>query len=650
MSDNIALPQENIAEIETERSKKVVEIDKKEKEKDKAEEDQQFVIDGAILECNMCMVPIGTMKVNFDTPTIQNKKTATVKEKSALSLKFSGNCLKSPYQASPCMAVMQLGEWQNVGTTLVQDQKPLIKKSTIMCNYGGSTIKITKSGQLNVPTIIEQVHKKTINVPDYVVVFRRLASYDGGFGFDWMREDYLTGTCIEELEDLKKIYTPFNIETKNIKTNANFGSYYVPWISIFPNHKSVVGNDVELLIKAPLEFIKDSTDTKAEIMTFESTSPNIIITPNKMTIDECNSTGKIKIECIGKLTKNEIIKVKSSTGAVVGKLNILRNDNTDKLKTEITIVKVLRKNSKVNDNTRIEDGIDEGSTFGSKTDDILKDLVKLENHLNKQSINQALIQTSIYKEDNKYKIYDLVIDESNKILINNTSGEKVFADDITIDNLKIEFKKQFKDAYNRRGLVVFLAPLRGEKAGGEGELYNYNDKHCVIYSLNLKDLLSYSHELMHVLGLQHTFYETGEQKNSQEITTTNNRIKDNKKYIKEANEYIESQRIQIKEVQNNLINPVYASYYASNPEAKRKAEEFIKNEKLKITRYEKGIIEAKGNIKNDENNIKIYQDNKFKFLKKKTDNIMDYSTFTNSTYKWQWEILQKDVINYYNIK
>ena len=159
MSDNLALPQGNIAEIETERSKKVVEIDKKEKEKDKAEEDQQFVIDGAILECKMCMVPIGTMKVNFDTPTIQNKKTATVKEKSALSLKFSGNCLKSPYQASPCMAVMQLGEWQNVGTTLVQDQKPLIKKSTIMCNYGGSTIKITKSGQLNVPSSVESIVK-----------------------------------------------------------------------------------------------------------------------------------------------------------------------------------------------------------------------------------------------------------------------------------------------------------------------------------------------------------------------------------------------------------------------------------------------------------------------------------------------------------
>ncbi|WP_309607476.1 DUF4280 domain-containing protein [Flavobacterium sp.] len=168
MSDNIALPQENIAEIEAERSKKVVEIDKKEKEKDKAEEDQQFVIDGTIIQCTSCMVPIGTLKVNFDTPTIQNKKTATVKEKSALSLKFSGNCLKSPYQASPCMAVMQLGEWQDVGTTLVQDQKPLIKKSTIMCNFGGSKITITKSGQINVPSVITGKEKEKEKEIQYV--------------------------------------------------------------------------------------------------------------------------------------------------------------------------------------------------------------------------------------------------------------------------------------------------------------------------------------------------------------------------------------------------------------------------------------------------------------------------------------------------
>jgi hypothetical protein len=68
-----------------------------------------------------------------------------------------GTCTKSPNAAAPCVGVMQLGEWQDVGTSLVQDQKPLIKKSTIMCNYGGSTISIKKSGQINVPSVIDKV-------------------------------------------------------------------------------------------------------------------------------------------------------------------------------------------------------------------------------------------------------------------------------------------------------------------------------------------------------------------------------------------------------------------------------------------------------------------------------------------------------------
>jgi hypothetical protein len=159
MSDKITPPARPIAEAEAKNRKEIEEVRKKEKEKEKAEEDQQFVIDGAILECKLCTNPVGMLKVNFDTPTTQNKKTATIKEKDSKSLIFMGTCTKSPNAAAPCVGVMQLGEWQDVGTSLVQDQKPLIKKSTIMCNYGGSTISIKKSGQINVPSQIEPVVK-----------------------------------------------------------------------------------------------------------------------------------------------------------------------------------------------------------------------------------------------------------------------------------------------------------------------------------------------------------------------------------------------------------------------------------------------------------------------------------------------------------
>jgi N-acetylmuramoyl-L-alanine amidase len=107
----------------------------------------KFVIDGAKILCPLCIVPIGTLKVNYNTPTIQNKKTATIEEKSSASLQFSGNCLKSPKSALPCKAVMKLGQWANTGSGKVQDRSPLLRRSTIPCNYGGSTITITDDGQ-----------------------------------------------------------------------------------------------------------------------------------------------------------------------------------------------------------------------------------------------------------------------------------------------------------------------------------------------------------------------------------------------------------------------------------------------------------------------------------------------------------------------
>ncbi|UTN02181.1 DUF4280 domain-containing protein [Flavobacterium bizetiae] len=133
--------------------------DEREKE-EKAANDLKLVIDTAKLQCDLCTNPAGDLKVNFRTPTIQGKKTATVKEKDQTSLIFKGNCKKSPQSASPCASVMQLGDWKDVGNMKVQGQFPLLLKSTIKCNYGGVDIKITDCAQRNEPTDIDAVPKE----------------------------------------------------------------------------------------------------------------------------------------------------------------------------------------------------------------------------------------------------------------------------------------------------------------------------------------------------------------------------------------------------------------------------------------------------------------------------------------------------------
>lgn len=143
-----------------EKAEREKEVEEEKEEEEKAADELKLVIDGAKLKCDMCTNPVGDLKVNFKTPTLQGKKTATVKEKDMKSLMFKGNCTKSPQSSSPCASVMQLGEWKDVGTVKVQDQFPLLLKSTIKCNFGGSDIKITDCGQINEPSNIEATPKE----------------------------------------------------------------------------------------------------------------------------------------------------------------------------------------------------------------------------------------------------------------------------------------------------------------------------------------------------------------------------------------------------------------------------------------------------------------------------------------------------------
>lgn len=127
------------------------------RKEDKAIDDLKIVIDTAKLQCDRCTNPVGDLKVNYNTPTIQGKRTATVKEKDQTSLIFKGNCKQSPNSSSPCASVMKLGKWKDIGNVKFQEEYVLLQKSTIKCNYGGTDIKITDCAQRNEPTNIGAV-------------------------------------------------------------------------------------------------------------------------------------------------------------------------------------------------------------------------------------------------------------------------------------------------------------------------------------------------------------------------------------------------------------------------------------------------------------------------------------------------------------
>lgn len=190
--------------VKENNNKTIAEKRKVREKEDKVSEELKLVIDGAKIECKLCTNPQGILKVNFDTPTTQDKLTATVVEKDMRSLIFMGNCLKSPNAAAPCVAVMQLGEWKDVGTLKVQDQFPLLKKSTIPCNYGGSTIEITDSGQKSEPAEIKTI---AAPIPQEILVNGHFYNADGSFEGKANKTEY-TGS-------VNDVYVCSGKETKN---------------------------------------------------------------------------------------------------------------------------------------------------------------------------------------------------------------------------------------------------------------------------------------------------------------------------------------------------------------------------------------------------------------------------------------------------
>lgn len=186
-SDDQAL--EEVRAKRQENSQRMDEVREKRDEKEKVQNDLQLVIDTAKLECKLCTTPQGILKVNFDTPTIQSKKTATVVEKDMKSLVFTGNCKKSSNSSSPCASVMQLGEWKDTGSLKVQDQSPLLLKSTITCQYGGVPIKITDSGQVNEPASLN-ITGAPVPAADIILLNGHYYNTDGTFEGKIDKEEY----------------------------------------------------------------------------------------------------------------------------------------------------------------------------------------------------------------------------------------------------------------------------------------------------------------------------------------------------------------------------------------------------------------------------------------------------------------------------
>lgn len=129
-----------------------------------------YVCNGAKIECQLCTKPEGILMVTSNQIKVHDKLFANANDKEKINLIFQGNCKKSPYQATPCAALINTGEWQGTADLIVQDAPALLEDSMIVCNYGGIPIKITDHLQVNVPQQLLPVMAPAIAVTTPQVV------------------------------------------------------------------------------------------------------------------------------------------------------------------------------------------------------------------------------------------------------------------------------------------------------------------------------------------------------------------------------------------------------------------------------------------------------------------------------------------------
>lgn len=120
---------------------------------DSPSEKREVVMHGAKLKCEYAQ-GLGDLVVTSNELQLQDKLWATQGDgNNMINLQFKGTCGHPKWPAKnmqppPCMSVIKLSPWEKLGTTIVQDQRVLVKESCITCNPDFNSAKASPIPQV----------------------------------------------------------------------------------------------------------------------------------------------------------------------------------------------------------------------------------------------------------------------------------------------------------------------------------------------------------------------------------------------------------------------------------------------------------------------------------------------------------------------
>lgn len=353
-------------------------------------------------------------------------------------------------------------------------------------------------------------------IAKFIVHFRRPSTYNGEFGFDWMRDEYIypitnVGGINKELSlDLVKLKTEYKTTDVANAISPYGKDYYCTFLNLKLNQEVTMDIEVEEL--EPLS--ADATE-----IIFESSNPELIITPTTIllstlitgqkqgkslggttTKDYYLASNQVKVKCSKAFANNEQIKVfaklKDPVSGIedkkeVGKMMVMKNSEIYKLKARFVEVKFKGKIVTKNVSAGTENTIDftagmsvaslpSANIFNSSTLALSSTINSwksyIENNENDfiEKFNQSLIKYEPYKDIKNKKIdyRSLKVDFKNFNIGTSSGGTgidriKKAITSIDIDAIACdmeEFLSGLHEMYanentEETGITVFLLPI-----------------------------------------------------------------------------------------------------------------------------------------------------------------------------------------------
>ena len=445
----------------------------------------------------------------------------------------------------------------------------------------------------------------------FTAKFERLTTYKGEFGFDWMRENY-KDIC-DNYEKLKKEYFPTLIHQEE---------YFVPTLSMFANQEGV---KLKLAINKKEGIVSDNDIIKLP------SKKGIRFEPNEIKVSEAHGK-QITVFCDSPLSSDLLINLLDKNDKKVGVINIIKNNVNYNL--NVKIVKVVRKESRERDLVGIIDALNQ---------------IDLNTYLNKKSLQQALINTTIND--------DTILELDGERLNNE---EKLFGATFKEEAEKVSsmFLQKYIENYEKtskhKGVLLFVTILQKPGSAGDGQLWIGNARNCTIFNSGLYQPSTYAHEIAHVLGCTHSFGIKEKMKDTMNEVKEAIAINKEKKLENESN--VPKYEEKILKAKKGIIE---MEKYHNNTNALANIKihkENIISQKKNITILKKNIETLNNRIGIDEKRLNefnhIANSNQHVFPTKGStnENFMDYCSPSGraSFWKWQWKTMQEDIKLYYS--